>query len=69
MHAVQHITGRNSTYLSRLNEKLTVSARVHDILYFLGVLKEAFRRAFDHDAFAVGQLWICRSQALKLLMI
>jgi len=55
MHAVQHVTGRNSTYLSRLNEKLTVSARVHDILYFLRVLKDAFRRAFDHDAFSVAK--------------
>ena len=55
MHGVQQVTERDSKYLARLCQKLIVSAPVHGILYFLEVLKGAFRNAFDHDAFAVAK--------------
>jgi membrane protein len=57
MNAVlQHLLKEDSQkHDSRSRSMLSVSAPVRQIVYALKLLKMAFRRAFEHDAFAVAK--------------
>ena len=52
---LQHVLGISPRCSKRLRERLTANSPVREMLDFFGVLKLSFRRAFDHDAFAVAK--------------
>lgn len=53
---LHHVLNQDSqSCTSRTHRKLSISVPVGDLLYFLNVLKDSFRRAFDHDAFGIAK--------------
>lgn len=52
---LRHVLGISPRRSDRLLDRLTAHSPVGEMLDFLRVLKLSFRRAFDHDAFAVAK--------------
>jgi membrane protein len=53
---LHHVLTRDSQKSSsRTHQKLSIRVPLGDLLYFLSVLKDSFRRAFDHDVFGIAK--------------